>query len=103
MSQKTYHQKLSWFFGPGISSLDPTRAPVESDIVKLCVYVLDNFRTESGNYFLAPDETQMVKIVKGILIDKAGLEAGLEAVQEVHNEERRSHGYWLCLKVTGAG
>ena len=69
MSQKTYHQKLSWFFGPGISSLDPTRAPVESDIVKLCVYVLDNFRTESGNYFLAPDETQMVKIVKGILIE----------------------------------
>ena len=57
------------FFGPGISSLDPTRAPVESDIVKLCVYVLDNFRTESGNYFLAPDETQMVKIVKGILIE----------------------------------
>ena len=71
MSQKTYHQKLSWFFGPGISSLDQTRAPVESDIVKLCVYVLDNLdnRTESGNYFLAPDETQMVKIVKGILIE----------------------------------
>ena len=68
MSQKTYHQKLGWFFGEGISSLDPTRVPVEADIVKLCVHFFDNFKTESGNYFLGSDEAQVIKKVKDILI-----------------------------------
>ena len=60
---KSYHDKLSWFFGPAIQSLDITRAPDESDVVKICMYVFDNFKSESK------DDNAKIKEVYHILID----------------------------------
>ena len=60
---KSYHDKLSWFFGPGIQSLDPTRAPDGSDVVKLCIFVFDNFKSESE------DDNAKIKEVQHILVD----------------------------------
>ena len=60
---KSYHDKLSWFFGPAIQSLDTTRAPDESDVVKICIYVFDNFKSDSK------DDNVKIKEVYHILID----------------------------------
>ena len=60
---KSYNDKLSWFFGPAIQSLDTTRAPDESDVVKICMFVFDNFKSESE------DDNAKIKEVQHILID----------------------------------
>ena len=52
-------QKFGWFFGSGISVLDPT--PVESDVVRLCIHVFDN---DAKN----PNENILINQVKDILI-----------------------------------
>ena len=63
---KSYQEKLEWFFGPGIPHLDPSRVPVESDIVKLCIHTFDNL-SDSGEK--SPDKDEVIKEVTDILID----------------------------------
>ena len=63
---KSYQEKLEWFFGPGIPHLDPSRVPVESDIVKLCIHTFDNL-SDSGEK--SPDKNEVIKEVTDILID----------------------------------
>ena len=60
--KKSYQDKLGWFFGPGISSLDPTRAPVEYDVVKLCIHIFDENSSKASN------ENEIINIVKDVLI-----------------------------------
>ena len=40
---KSYQEKLGWFFGPGIPALDPTKVTIESDVIKFCIHIFDNF------------------------------------------------------------
>ena len=65
---KSYQEKLGWFFGLGIPFLDPSRVPVESDIVKLCMHTFDNFSDSSEK---TPDKNDggVIKEVMDILID----------------------------------
>ena len=63
---KSYQEKLEWFFGPGIPCLDPSRAPVECDIIKLCIHTFDNL-SDSGEK--SPDKNEVIKEVTDILID----------------------------------
>ena len=61
-SKKSWDGKFSWFFGGGIPNLDPIQAPVESDIVRLCIHVFDSCALKD------PDENTLINQVKDILI-----------------------------------
>ena len=63
---KSFQNKLEWFFGPGIPRLDPSRVPVESDIVKLCIFTFDSFSDSSEK---TADKNDVIKEVMDILID----------------------------------
>ena len=63
---KSYQEKLGWFFGQGVPFLDPSRVPVESDIVKLYMHTYDSFSDSSGK---TPDKNDVIKEVMDMLID----------------------------------
>ena len=63
---KSYQEKLGWFFGQGIPFLDPSRVPVESDIVKLCIHTYDSFNDSSEK---TPGKNDVIKEVMDMLID----------------------------------
>ena len=63
---KSYQENLGWFFGQGIPFLDPSRVPVESDIVKLCIHTYDSLNDSSEK---TPDKNDIIKEVMDMLID----------------------------------